>query len=52
LVFTDGDGDFPDDIEVFSQEHLEWPYITPRRFEIINKARTIINLIIRVLFYL
>ena len=27
LVFTDGDGDFPDDVKVFEQEHLEWPYI-------------------------
>ena len=39
LVFTDGDGDFPDDVKVFEQEHLEWPYITLKRFEIINKAR-------------
>ena len=39
LVFTDGDGDFPDDVKVFKQEHLEWPYITLKRFEIINKAR-------------
>ena len=43
LVFTDGDGDFPDDIKVFNQEHLEWPYITLKRFEIINKARSIIE---------
>ena len=39
LVFTDGDGDFPDDVKVFKQEHLEWPYITLKRFEIIKKAR-------------
>ena len=39
LVFTDGDGDFPDDVKVFKQEHLEWPYITLERFRIINKAR-------------
>ena len=39
LVFTDGDGDFPDDVKVFEQEHLEWPYITLKRFEILNKAR-------------
>ena len=39
LVFTDGDGDFPDDVKVYHQEHLEWPYITLKRFEIINKAR-------------
>ena len=39
LVFTDGDGDFPEDVKVYPQEHLEWPYITLTRFEIINKAR-------------
>jgi len=39
LVFTDGQGDFPEDVKVYSQEHLEWPYITLTRFEIINKAR-------------
>ena len=43
LVFTDGEGDFPDDVKVFNQEHLEWPYITLKRFEIINKARSIIE---------
>jgi hypothetical protein len=39
LVFTDGEGDFPEDVKVYSQEHLEWPYITLTRFEILNKAR-------------
>lgn len=39
LVFTDGEGDYPEDIKVYRQEHLEWPYITLTRFEIINKAR-------------
>lgn len=39
LVFTDGDGEFPEDVKVYPQEHLEWPYITLTRFEIINKAR-------------
>lgn len=39
LVFTDGEGDFPEDIKLYPQEHLEWPYITLTRFEIINKAR-------------
>jgi hypothetical protein len=39
LVFTDGEGDFPEDIKVYTQEHLEWPYITLTRFDIINKAR-------------
>jgi hypothetical protein len=39
LVFTDGEGDFPEDVKVYPQEHLEWPYITLNRFEILNKAR-------------
>lgn len=39
LVFTDGEGDFPDDVKVYHQEHLQWPYITLNRFDIINKAR-------------
>ncbi len=39
LVFTDGEGDFPDDVKLYEQEHLSWPYITLKRFEIINKAR-------------
>ena len=39
LVFTDGEGDFPEDIKVYQQEHLEWPYITLKRFEIIQKAK-------------
>jgi hypothetical protein len=39
LVFTDGEGDFPEDVKVYNQEHLNWPYITLTRFEIINKAR-------------
>jgi hypothetical protein len=39
LVFTDGEGDFPEDVKVYSQEHLEWPYITLTRFEIIQKAK-------------
>ena len=43
LAFTDGTGDFPDDIKVYHQEHLEWPYITLKRFEIINKAKTFIK---------
>jgi hypothetical protein len=39
LVFTDGEGDFPEDVKVYTQEHLEWPFITLNRFEIIQKAR-------------
>ena len=44
LAFTDGELDeAPKNIKVFPQEHLDWPYITLKRFEIINKAREIIN---------
>jgi hypothetical protein len=39
LVFTDGEGEFPEDIKTYKQEHLDWPYITLTRFEILNKAR-------------
>ncbi|WJZ48322.1 glucosyltransferase [Synechococcus phage DSL-LC02] len=39
LVFTDGEGEFPEDVKLYPQEHLEWPYITLTRFEILNKAR-------------
>ena len=40
LVFTDGElSDTPDDMITYHQKHLEWPYITLKRFEIINKAR-------------
>ena len=39
LVFTDGKGDFPKDVKVYQQEHLEWPYVTLKRFEIIQKAK-------------
>ena len=39
LVFTDGEGDFPEDVKVYFQEHLDWPFITLNRFEIIQKAR-------------
>ena len=44
LAFTDGELDgTPENLKVFSQKHLDWPYITLKRFEIINKAREIIN---------
>ena len=40
LAFTDGElNETPENIKVFSQEHLDWPYITLKRFEILNKAR-------------
>ena len=38
LVFTDGNGDFPEDIITYKQEHLDWPFITLKRFEILQKA--------------
>lgn len=39
FVFTDGEGEFPEDVNVYFQEHLNWPFITLKRFEILNKAR-------------
>lgn len=40
LVFTDGEmKDVPDNIIPYHQEHLEWPYITLKRFEFILKAK-------------
>ena len=40
LVFSDGEIEgMPDNIKFYHQEHLEWPFITLKRFEIINKAR-------------
>lgn len=40
FAFTDGDvPDAPDNVKIYKQEHLEWPFITLLRFNIINKAR-------------
>lgn len=40
FVFTDGEvSDPPENVLLYQQEHLEWPFITLKRFEIINKAR-------------
>ncbi len=40
LVFTDGElNDTPSDIIPYYQEHLEWPYVTLKRFEIIQRAK-------------
>jgi glycosyltransferase involved in cell wall biosynthesis len=40
LVFTDGELDeMPDNVIQYQQDHLEWPFITLKRFEIINQAR-------------
>lgn len=39
FVFTDGEiSDPPENVKIYYQEHLSWPYITLKRFEIINKA--------------
>jgi len=44
LAFTDGElNDTPDNLKVYKQEHLDWPFITLKRFEIINKARDVID---------
>ena len=44
LAFTDGElTDVPENVKVYHQEHLPWPYITLKRFEIINKARAFIK---------
>lgn len=41
LIFTDGElNDTPENMKVYYQEHLEWPYITLKRFEIIQKAKS------------
>lgn len=40
LVFTDGElKDVPENVIPYYQEHLEWPYITLKRFEFILKAK-------------
>ena len=40
FVFTDGEiSDPPENMLLYKQEHLEWPFITLNRFEIINKAK-------------
>ena len=44
LAFTDGDlNETPDNVRVYHQEHLDWPYITLKRFGTINKARSAIE---------
>ena len=44
LVFTDGElNETPDNVRVYHQEHLDWPYITLKRFGTINKARQAIE---------
>ena len=44
LVFTDGElNETPNNVRVYHQEHLDWPYITLKRFGTINKARQAIE---------
>jgi len=44
LAFTDGQLEgLPDNIIPYYQEHLDWPYITLTRFEIIKRASDIIS---------
>ena len=44
LVFTDGElNDPPSNVISYTQEHLEWPYITLTRFGIIKKASDVIK---------
>ena len=39
LVFTDGEiPEAPDNAVIYSQEHLDWPFITLYRFKMLNKA--------------
>lgn len=40
FCFTDGEiSDVPDNIKIYHQEHLDWPYVTLLRFDIILKAK-------------
>jgi hypothetical protein len=40
IVFTDGDlEDVPNDMVCHYQKHLDWPFITLNRFEILQKAK-------------
>ena len=44
LAFTDGElNETPDNLRVYHQEHLDWPYITLKRFGTIIKARQAIE---------
>jgi len=39
IVFSDGEiDDLPENISFYKQDHLKWPFITLKRFEIIKKA--------------
>lgn len=41
LVFTDGElNNPPENVILYSQPHLEWPYITLKRFNIIKTAKS------------
>jgi len=43
IVFTDGDGDFPEDIIKIETEHFGWPEVFYKTFETILRAKDIIN---------
>ena len=43
IVFTDGDGDFPEDIVKVETEHFGWPDVFYKTFETILRARDIIK---------
>ena len=51
FVFTDGELEgTPDNVTVVQQEHLDWPYVTLLRFQIINKAKKELSGFSRVVF--
>ena len=51
FVFTDGELEgTPDNVTVIQQKHLDWPYVTLLRFEIINKAKKELSGFSRVIF--
>lgn len=43
IVFTDGDGDFPDDIFKIETEHFGWPDVFYKTFETVLRAKNIIS---------
>lgn len=43
VVFTDGEGDFPEDITKIETEHFGWPEVFYKTFETILRAKDIIS---------
>ena len=39
LVFTDGQVDLTEGVKVYHQEHMNWPFVTLKRFEIIKRVK-------------